>query len=155
MQYTFLQSFLRLDSDINGWIWSSAIMELGGHLIKSRYLLGQCGIVERTFDSKSEDLNWSRCQSHVSYFPWSPWTWCSCFLSTCQVLSKIYNLLTRHSSVRPTLLTLFHSRGLITLLQSYKLSVWNESQTPICQIPQSVSCRHCKIFTHPLLMKIR
>ena len=40
-----------------------------------------------------------------------------------RVLGKIYHLFTHHSSVQSALLTLFHSRGLITLLKSYKLSL--------------------------------
>lgn len=116
---------LRLDSDVNRWIWSRAAVEPGGHLIKPHYLPRQCAIVERIFDLKSGDLDWSPCPrtfslcdpewaiSHSVSEPWFP-----CLLSTCYVLSKIYNLFNHYSSVRLALLTLFHSGGLITFLKS-------------------------------------
>lgn len=88
--------------------------------------------------------------------PWFP-----CLSNTYKVLGKIYNLFNYPSSVRLTLLAVFYSGGLITLLKLIKQVVcfkWHSNSYSICLIQNSISYCHCKIFIHlypNFLIKIR
>lgn len=98
--------------------------------------------MERKFDLNSGDLYWSPGPRPFSFCdpgwafslslsePWLP-----CLLSTHHVPGKIYSVFCHHSCVRLALLTRFHSGSFITLLKSYRLSIWYEIPTPICLVP--------------------
>lgn len=111
--------------------------------------------MEGVFDLKSENVDWSHCPrvfllcdpgQAISLSLSEPWF--PSLLSTCHVLGKIYNLFSHHSSIRLALLAQFHSGGLLTLLNSYRLPIGNEIPTRICLVPKNISYCHPKIVSH-------